>query len=158
MIGLLTAVHILVAIALILIVLLQSAQGADIAGAFGGMGSQAAFGPRGTTTFLSKATIALAAVFMVTSVTLSLMGGRAAAGSGSLLGDEPAAAQPTAPATPAPPTPGSAAATQPTPAPGAQGVPVDGNGLQGMKANVTVENPDGSVGGAPGASIAFAII
>ena len=45
---LLLTIHILVAVVLILVVLLQSARGTDIAASFGGMGSQAAFGPRGT--------------------------------------------------------------------------------------------------------------
>src|SRR3989337_2751165 len=77
MLALLTSIHILVAIVLILIVLVQSAKGTDVGSAFGGMGSQAAFGPRGTATFLSKATIGLAAAFMVTSIALSIMASRA---------------------------------------------------------------------------------
>ena len=102
MIGLLTAVHVLVAVFLVLAVLLQSARGADLAGAFGGMGSQTAFGPRGTATFLSKATVALAVVFMLTSITLAILGNQLrGTGGPSVLGNEPAAA--TEPgATPAP--------------------------------------------------------
>jgi preprotein translocase subunit SecG len=92
-IGLLTAVHVLVAIVLVLAVLLQSARGADLAGAFGGMGSQTAFGPRGTATFLSKATVTLAVVFMLTSITLAVMGNQLrGTGGPTVLGDEPAAA------------------------------------------------------------------
>ena len=103
MIGLLTAVHVLVAIVLILGVLLQSSKGADMAGAFGGMGSQTAFGPRGTATFLSKATVALAVIFMLTSVTLAILGNQLrGTGGPSVLGDEPAAAtEPAAPGGPA---------------------------------------------------------
>ncbi|HUJ83875.1 MAG TPA: preprotein translocase subunit SecG, partial [Candidatus Acidoferrales bacterium] len=49
-------VHVLVCFFLIVVVLLQSGKAADLAGAFGGMGSQTAFGPRGSATLLSKAT------------------------------------------------------------------------------------------------------
>ena len=56
MIYLLTAIHVIVRLVLTVIVLLQSGKAADLAGAFGGMGSQTAFGPRGSTTVLSKAT------------------------------------------------------------------------------------------------------
>ena len=139
MLGLLTAIHILIAIVLIGIVLLQSSQGTDIAGAFGGMGSQAAFGPRGTATVLSKTTVVLAGLFMVTSVTLSVMGSRNAVGGGSVLSDEPVGAAPATPAAPSPVT--SVPATPSTPPEGAPAVQLDSNGLQGMKATVTVENP-----------------
>ena len=135
MIGLLTSIHLLIAIILILIVLVQSAKGTDVGSAFGGMGSQAAFGPRGTATFLSKATIGLAAAFMVTSIALSIMASRATVGSDSVLSGEENAPAPAAPA----------AATPETPAPppaGTSGVQVDVPGLPGTKATVTVENPD----------------
>jgi len=92
MVGLLTALHVLVALVLILFVLLQSARGTDLAGAFGGMGSQTAFGPRGTATFLAKATVALAVVFMANSLVLAILSNRAAAGGGqSVLSGEEAA-------------------------------------------------------------------
>ena len=65
-----TAVHVIVCLILILVVLLQSGKAADLAGAFGGMGSQTVFGPRGTATVLSKATTVAAALFMVTSLSL----------------------------------------------------------------------------------------
>jgi protein translocase SecG subunit len=58
------------------VVLLQSGKAADLAGAFGGMGSQTVFGPRGSATVLSKATTIAAALFMVTSLTLSIMATR----------------------------------------------------------------------------------
>ena len=66
---LLTIIHVIVCLLLILIVLLQSGKSADLAGAFGGGGSQTAFGARGTATFLSKLTTAAAVVFMLTSMT-----------------------------------------------------------------------------------------
>ena len=68
----LVALHILVSFVLILVIMLQSGNAEDLAGAFGGAGSQTAFGPRGAATFLSKATTWCAIVFMVTSLTLSV--------------------------------------------------------------------------------------
>jgi len=70
---LLLGIHILVCIFLIIVVLLQSGKAADLAGAFGGMGSQTAFGPRGSATLLSKATTISAVLFMITSLSLSIM-------------------------------------------------------------------------------------
>src|SRR5580658_6190768 len=69
---LLTIVHYIVCIFLIIVVLLQSGKAADLAGAFGGMGSQTVFGPRGSATVLSKATTIAAILFMVTSLSLSI--------------------------------------------------------------------------------------
>jgi preprotein translocase subunit SecG len=68
---LLTGLHVLVSLVLIIVVLLQSGRAADLAGAFGGAGSQTAFGPRGAATILSRATEFLAIVFMVTSLALA---------------------------------------------------------------------------------------
>lgn len=73
MILLLQIIHVFVCLLLILIVLLQSGKSADLAGAFGGGGSQTAFGARGTATFLSKLTSGAAVIFMITSFTLSLL-------------------------------------------------------------------------------------
>jgi preprotein translocase subunit SecG len=73
---LLTVVHIIVCLFLIIVVLLQSGKSADIAAAFGGMGSQTAFGPRGAATLLSKATTLAAVIFMLTSITLSIFASR----------------------------------------------------------------------------------
>ncbi len=69
---LLTFLHVVVCIILILVVLLQSGKGADLAGAFGGGATQTAFGSRGPASFLSKLTTAAAIVFMVTCLGLSL--------------------------------------------------------------------------------------
>lgn len=82
---LLTIIHILVCFFLIVVVLLQSGKAADLAGAFGGMGSQTTFGPRGSATVLSKATTISAALFMLTSLFLSVLTTRGAAGSKSVL-------------------------------------------------------------------------
>jgi preprotein translocase subunit SecG len=81
----LTIIHVLVCFFLVVVVLLQSGKAADLAGAFGGMGSQTAFGPRGSATVLSKATTIAAALFMVTSLTLAIMATRSAGASSSVL-------------------------------------------------------------------------
>jgi preprotein translocase subunit SecG len=95
-----TALHILVSLFLIIVVLLQSGKGADLAGLFGGAGSQTAFGPRGAATVLTKATIVLATLFMATSITLSIMATRMNPGSGSVLGGEAQTTEQPAPAQP----------------------------------------------------------
>ncbi len=82
---LISILHILVCIFLIIVVLLQSGKAADLAGAFGGMGSQTAFGPRGAATVLSKATTAAAVVFMITSIILSIMATKQGGVGGSVL-------------------------------------------------------------------------
>src|SRR6476619_2138587 len=82
---LLTIVHVLVCLFLIVVVLLQSGKAADLAGAFGGMGSQSAFGPRGSATLLSKATTISAILFMCTSLALSILATHSASTSGTVL-------------------------------------------------------------------------
>ena len=89
--------HALVCLVLILAVLLQSGKAADLAGAFGGMGSQTAFGARAAATLLSKATTVCAILFMLTSLTLTIMAGRHA-GPSSVL-EESAEEETTEPAT-----------------------------------------------------------
>jgi preprotein translocase subunit SecG len=100
----LTIIHVIVCFFLVVVVLLQSGKAADLAGAFGGMGSQTAFGPRGSATVLSKATTIAAAVFMVTSLTLAILATRNATASGSVLERQKAPAAKTAPGKPAAPT------------------------------------------------------
>jgi preprotein translocase subunit SecG len=68
----LVTLHIMVCFVLVIVIMLQSGNAADLAGAFGGAGSQTAFGPRGAATFLSRATTWCAIVFMLTSMTLSV--------------------------------------------------------------------------------------
>src|ERR1700684_183639 len=105
MIYLLTTIHVIVCLFLVVVVLLQSGKAADLAGAFGGMGSQTVFGPRGSATAFSKATTIAAALFMVTSLSLSIMATRAGRGSPALLqkATKPAAGQQQqAPAVPQP--------------------------------------------------------
>lgn len=65
--------HVVACLFLIAVVLLQQGKGQDLASAFGGGGTQTAFGPRGSATVLSRATTILAGLFMVTSLTLSLL-------------------------------------------------------------------------------------
>ncbi len=95
-------IHIIVCIALIMIVLLQTGKGADMGAAFGGGSSQTLFGSTGASTFLSKATTAAAIIFMVTSLALAYMSGHR--GGESVVTDTPAPVEsPTAPATTTPP-------------------------------------------------------
>ena len=82
---LILTVHIIVCFFLIIVILLQSGKAADLAGAFGGMGSQTAFGPRGSATLLSKATTVSAVLFMITSMTLSIMATKTAGLGASVL-------------------------------------------------------------------------
>jgi len=85
-----TAVHIITCVVLIIAVLLQSGKSADLAGAFGGAGSQTVFGPRGAATFLSKITTICAVLFMLTSLGLWML---SAKGTGSVVGGEEAPAK-----------------------------------------------------------------
>jgi len=116
MIILLSIIHVLVCLILVLIVLLQSGKGADLAGAFGGGGSQTAFGARGTATFLSKLTTGAAIIFMLTSFSLSLFSTRDR-GSSVMQGAKPPAKQ-TEPAKPAPAPPTQNAPATPSQNPG----------------------------------------
>ena len=63
--------HVIVCVILVLVVLLQSGKGADLAGAFGGGATQTAFGSRGPASFLSKMTTIAAIVFMLTCIGLA---------------------------------------------------------------------------------------
>jgi preprotein translocase subunit SecG len=85
MVYLITVLHIIICFFLIIVVLLQSGKAADLAGAFGGMGSQTVFGPRGTATVLSKATTIAASLFMVTSLTLVILENNRSPSTGSVL-------------------------------------------------------------------------
>lgn len=103
---LITALHIIVCVILILVVLLQSGKGADLAGAFGGGATQTAFGSRGPASFLSKLTTGAAILFMLTCLSLSLIGDRrevksvmdTTTGTQAPAKKAPAAAQPATPA------------------------------------------------------------
>jgi preprotein translocase subunit SecG len=121
--GLITVVHLFVCAVLIIVVLLQHGKSADIAATFGGMGSQTAFGPRGTATVLSRLTTWCAIIFMITSIGLTLRAGKGT--SGSVLDNVKTPVS--APATqspvnqsPAPAAPTQSAPTQSAPAQPAQ--------------------------------------
>ena len=121
---LLTIVHVVVCIFLIIVVLLQSGKAADLAGAFGGMGSQTAFGPRGSATLLSKATTASAVVFMITSLSLSILATRGSGGAKTVL-DSTSGPSKSVPAKTAPaPAPGNAGKGMTVQLPGGQPVPL----------------------------------
>lgn len=71
-----TLIHVIVCFVLIMAVLLQSGKAADLAGAFGGVGSQTVFGPRGAGTILGKITTVCAIIFMFTSLGLWILSGK----------------------------------------------------------------------------------
>ena len=73
MIYLLVALHVVICLFLIGVVLLQQGKSADLAGAFGGQGSQTAFGPRGAANLLTKMTTYAAVCFMLTSISLTIL-------------------------------------------------------------------------------------
>ena len=83
--------HLIACFFLIAVVLLQQGKGQDLASAFGGGGTQAAFGPRGSVTLLSRITTGLAAVFMITSISLAVLKQK----QNSVLDAIPASASPT---------------------------------------------------------------
>lgn len=124
----LKVVFVIVCIFLVLVVLLQSGKGGDVASAFGGAGSQSAFGPRGPQKPLEKATVVAALLFMFLALLFSLPGFN---GTSSVVGDgavapvqtssspaaSPAASPATSPATDASPAGSPAAAASPTASP-----------------------------------------
>jgi preprotein translocase subunit SecG len=98
----LVTLHVLVCFVLIIVIMLQSGSAADLAGAFGGAGSQTAFGPRGAANFLSKATTWCAIVFMLTSLTLFIKRAPSEAAGVSSVLEETQKAAPVPPKTPPP--------------------------------------------------------
>ena len=109
--------HVVACLFLIGVVLLQQGKGQDLASAFGGGGSQAAFGPRGSATVLSRATAILAGLFMVTSLSLSVLRYRES----SILDTVPAPV-----ASPIPGASASPGASNALPSAGPTGVPAAG--------------------------------
>src|SRR6202163_3444267 len=103
----LVTLHIMVCGLLIIVVLLQSGEAADLAGAFGGAGSPTAFGPRGAATFLSKATTWCAIMFMLTSMALTMHQNSAVASTGSSVLQQFSKTSKSAPAAPSPTAPSS---------------------------------------------------
>jgi preprotein translocase subunit SecG len=105
-----TALYVLVCLAMMLVVYLQQGKGGDIAAAFGGGSSQAAFGARSGATVLSRATAICAILFMIGALALGIIGRRGP--SSSVLGGRTPLTQPSTPNT-----------TSPTKAPVPPGVP-----------------------------------
>ncbi len=103
---LITVIHVIVCLFLIAVVLLQSGKSGDLAAAFGGQGSQTAFGPRGAASALSRATTWSAIIFMLTSITLSIYAARKTGPTSALSGLKATQTktQPVTPAPAAPPT------------------------------------------------------
>jgi len=117
---LVTALYILVCFTMMLVVYLQQGKGGDIASAFGGASSQAAFGARSGATVLSRATWVCAAIFVFGALALGILGKQ---GPGSVVGGRSPLSQPSSP-TPPPlarpattPPPANSAAPAPAPAP-----------------------------------------
>ena len=115
---LLTTFFVLNCLVLIIVVLLQSGKAADLAGAFGGAGSQTAFGPRGAASVLSQATTWCAVMFMVCALALAVRVDRTAGEGGSVLEQfsKPATKTAPTPVTPAPAAPQSSKPQPQTPA------------------------------------------
>jgi preprotein translocase subunit SecG len=115
---LLTIFFVMNCLVLIVVVLLQSGKAADLAGAFGGAGSQTAFGPRGAATVLSQATTWCAVMFMICALALVVRVDRSVEQGGSILQKfskpAPTPSAP-APATPQPTAPQSSTPQQPAP-------------------------------------------
>ncbi|HKE83153.1 MAG TPA: preprotein translocase subunit SecG [Vicinamibacterales bacterium] len=105
---LVATIYVLTCFVLMLVILLQQGKGGDIANAFGGGSSQAAFGARSGATVLSRATTIAAALFLIGAIVLGIVGQR---GPGSVLGGR----SPQAPANSAPAAPKPAPAPAPAP-------------------------------------------
>jgi preprotein translocase subunit SecG len=86
MIYLIVILHVIVSLFLIGVVLIQQGKSADLAGAFGGQGSQTAFGPRGAANLLTKLTTYSAICFMLTSISLTILLSRASTSTSVLSG------------------------------------------------------------------------
>jgi preprotein translocase subunit SecG len=110
---LVVALYVITCFVLVLVILLQQGKGGDIANAFGGGASQAAFGARSGATVLTRATAIGAIVFVIGAVILGIMGQR---GPGSVLSGR-GTALPAGAALPANSAPANPAAPAPTPAP-----------------------------------------
>src|SRR5487761_799181 len=115
----LVTLHVVICGLLIMVIMLQSGEAADLAGAFGGAGSQTAVGPRGAATFLSKATTWCAIMFMLTSMALTMHQNSTVTPLGSSVLQQFSKTSKTAPAVPTAPAsvPAPAAPAPAAPAP-----------------------------------------
>ena len=116
--GFILAVHVLLALMIIGLVLLQRGKGAEAGAGFGSGASGTVFGARGTSTLFSKLTAVFAALFFVTSLSLAYLGTRGSAAPTSVL-ERAAQAATTAPQPPTSATPAPAAPAPAAPAPAA---------------------------------------
>jgi preprotein translocase subunit SecG len=91
---LIVVLHIIVSVALILVILLQTGKGSDIGAVFGGGSSQTLFGSTGPTSFLSKLTAGAAIIFMITSLFLAYFSGSGGSSSSLMKGGAPASSMP----------------------------------------------------------------
>ena len=120
---LIATLYVLTCMVLMLVILLQQGKGGDIANAFGGGSSQAAFGARSGATVLSRATTVCAVLFVVGALVLGIVGQR---GPGSVIGGRAPARAPAAPPpVTLPPNPAPPAATTPAPATPAPAPPAE---------------------------------
>ncbi|MEJ2699804.1 MAG: preprotein translocase subunit SecG [Desulfuromonadales bacterium] len=117
MLAALIVLHVLVCIALIIVVLLQSGKGAEIGASFGAGASQTVFGATGGKSFMSRMTTAVAVIFMLTSLTLAYFYGKPSTTSVMPSQVPSAASQAQKAPTAAPPA---------TPAPAKQAAPAEG--------------------------------
>jgi preprotein translocase subunit SecG len=109
----LLVVHVLVAIAVVGLVLLQHGKGADVGAAFGGGASGSMFGATGSANFLSRATAILATVFFLTSMGLTYLASHQSSAQGVMSGMAPATQKQAAPVAPKAPTPAPAPSSAP---------------------------------------------
>jgi preprotein translocase subunit SecG len=94
MLILLVILHVIVCLFLIGVVLIQQGKSADLAGAFGGQGSQTAFGPRGAANLLTRLTTWSAIIFMLTSIALTVVMSHTSSSGRSVLSDVPSQSTP----------------------------------------------------------------
>jgi preprotein translocase subunit SecG len=121
--GFILGVHVLLALMIIGLVLLQRGKGAEAGAGFGSGASGTVFGARGTSTLFSKLTAVFAAMFFATSLTLAYLGARPTAEPSSVLERAAQAATVTQPPAAAPATPPPAAPAPTVPAPAAPADP-----------------------------------
>jgi len=140
MTALIVTIHIIVSVALILIVLLQTGKGADMGAVFGGAGSQALFGNTGAATFLGKLTTAAAVIFMITSLTLAYI---SKSGGKSVVSDIKPTSQQTQPIAPAqPPISAQSNAVTEVPAEENESVATDAAPSEAVPADAVQVKPD----------------
>jgi preprotein translocase subunit SecG len=140
--SLLTVFFVMNCLVLIIVVLLQSGKAADLAGAFGGAGSQTAFGPRGAATLLSQATTWCAVMFMICALALMIRTDKAVVQGGSVLQQTskpaPKKTPPTTPGAPAPAPQSSAPQNNP---PASSTAPVSSQPASSQPASAPPKKP-----------------